>query len=105
MDWLFVMSYQSVNMTLTIMRNATFNKTNIINEYTDSVVDYSLINLIAMLTLLVINFFFIVNLHNLIKEADYGQITPSDFTVMIRKVEKDFKNLDHLVKEYIQVVS
>jgi len=57
------------------------------------------------MTLILINVLVIMSLKNLLDEVDYGRITPSDFTVMISNIRKDFKDSDELINQDLEMVN
>lgn len=103
-DWLYKMSYQSLNSTMSIMRALNFSST-VTEEFFSSVVNYTFVNLLTMLVLFIVNCIFISDVYNRMKEADFGAVTPSDFTLMISGVSKDFKDIEELKKKHIEMVS
>jgi hypothetical protein len=82
-EWLFSLSY--VNMAA---YKKVINDTTKFNDYyiEEAAVDYSLINSITIIVLLVANFIAITDVYNAIQELDYSMITPSDYALMISNV-------------------
>ncbi len=101
-DGLFELTNLNINETLRYMESTS--KFSTLSQYSSKVVNHSLINMITMLVLLVISCFIISVVNNEIREADYGNTTPSDFVLMISEVPKNFMDIKHL-KEILTVVS
>jgi hypothetical protein len=88
--WLFVMSYESMhfykNILKTILLDDTLAEKLIIN--------YSMLNCLAMIVIFVANVIGIFNISNMVLEIDFQLTTPSDFTLMISNLPKDSKKDD-----------
>jgi hypothetical protein len=102
-DWLYQMSYENLNTTIQLMRTIKVGSYYPLSKFDDSVVDYNFLNFLTMLVLFLVNLFFIVIVHNLIQEADFEAITPSDFSLKISKVDHKFRDLDELKSEILEV--
>ena len=103
-EWLYQMSYINVNQT-TFMIKKYIIKNNFLNDIKlTSVPDYNFINFLTMVCLFITNCFFLIIINNKVKEADYGQITPSDFTLMIRNIGNDFSSYEELQKKVLEIV-
>jgi hypothetical protein len=100
-DWLYQMSYESINKTLLIIQNTTTNTSIINDDY--YVINYSFINFLTCLTLLIVNSLALILLKNMIDEADLINVTPSDYALMICNVPK-FNNLLELSEDILAMV-
>jgi len=102
-DWLYQMSYENLNTTIQLMRTIKKGSLYPLLNFDDNVVDYNFLNFLTMVTLFVVNLIFIIIVFNLIQEADFEAITPSDFSLKISKVEDKFKDLDQLKSEILEI--
>ncbi len=102
-DWLYQMSYENgyYYEQVTKEMSADFQKT--VASYPRWTVDYNLVNFLTMIALLLVNIFFIILLRMLVKEADFGQITPSDFTLMIDGITNFYAGVEDL-KDKVMIV-
>lgn len=105
-EWLYEMSYDQVNKSFLILNELYNSDTSVINYYAleDHFVDFNLLNLFSIILLLVCNLFFIVLTKNFELELDYEEITPSDFTLMISGVDKDFRDIEDLKINSLELV-
>jgi hypothetical protein len=101
-DWLYQMSYESINKTLWIIKNTTTNNSTYNEDY--YVINYSFINFLTCLTLLIVNSLALIILKNMIEEADLMNVTPSDYALMICNVPK-FNNLLELNQDILAIVN
>lgn len=104
-DWLFQLSYQNAVIFETIAYNISDEFDNVLDSYKTIIFDYNLLNFITMIALYLINIFMVMSLNYLVKEADFGQITPSDFTLMISNVNGNFKDTDELIGKTLEMVT
>ena len=65
---------------------------------------YDVISFILYCFLVGINMVYIVLFHNLTLEADIENITPSDYTLMISKVPRDFETVQNLSEKVLEMV-
>ena len=104
-DWLYQLSFENAKNYKLMAYSVSSDLNLILNSYPSVIYDYNLINLITMVTLFIINMCVILSIGYLVREADYGQITPSDFTLMISNVDTDFKDAEILISNYLEMVN
>jgi hypothetical protein len=105
-DWLYQMSYDNINFYHNLSAKV-IGQVNITeaNRFDDLLVNYNFINFLAMMALFAINFIIIMIMNTIIKEADYGNITPSDFTLMVSNIEKEkYDNTEHMIENVLEIV-
>ncbi len=108
-EWLYEMSYDQVNKSFLILNelypkilaNKSVDYYHILEDH---FVDFNLLSLLSIIVLLLCNLFFIVLTKNFELELDYEEITPSDFTLMISGVDKDFKDIEDLKTNSLELV-
>jgi hypothetical protein len=103
-DWLYQLSYQNAHNYKRIAYEISNQFYSDLDSYPSMIYDYNLLNFITMLALFFINIFIMMSLKYLVKEADYGQITPSDFTLMISNVNGNFKDTEELINKNLEIV-
>ena len=104
-DGLFRIGYQNAENYRKIVYNISASMNETLSGSSSVIYDYNLINFITMITLILVNVFVIMSLGHLLDEVDFGQITPSDFTVMISNVRKDFKDTEELINNDLEMVN
>ncbi len=100
-DWLYQMSYESLNKTLWVLKNTTKNSTNA--NYDFYVPDYNFISFMTNMVLLSVNSLFLILLKNMIEEADFSNVTPADYALMITNLP-EFSTLLELQEDYLTMV-
>jgi hypothetical protein len=55
---------------------------------------------ITSIVLFIVNMISIVLLNNIIKEADIDETTPSDFTILVKGISKDYNNTKELLQKF-----
>lgn len=96
-DWVYQMSYQNVYTYRMLLKEAG------LSPY-ETVPDYNLINFLTIMALFAANLFFVNLVKNLAAESDYEEITPSDYTLMVSNIPKNFKDVDELKNEILEIV-
>jgi hypothetical protein len=101
--WIYRLSYESTNMTNILF--GILNSENLIQIETKYLyIDLTLINFLAIVLLLLINFLFIIQIYNLTIEADFKEVTPADYTLMISQVSLNFKDVNELKNNLLERV-
>lgn len=74
-------------------------------EFKDTSPDYSLISFVCMIIIFVFSLFMISNMKLITKEVDYCCLTPSDYTVIISGITKNYKDQEQLRTEMLKIVT
>lgn len=96
-DWLMSMHY------LNSYNYKQIEKLNNLTEQ-DSQVDYVILSFVCMIVMFVSNLLILSNTKLLCKEIDYSDITPADYTLMISNIKGDYKDLEDMRKNVLEMV-
>jgi hypothetical protein len=97
-DWLYSMSYNNYENYQGLMGLLK------VDTDLDPTVNYHLVNFITMFLILFLNFFMINIVKMAVKEIDYTNITPSDYTLMVIGIDKNFPDDDFLKNDILKMV-
>lgn len=65
---------------------------------------YDILNITVWIVLIVVNCLFITLFYNMILEADIEEVTPSDYTLMISRIPRNYSSLQNLNENILEMV-
>ena len=89
-EWLYSFSYEN-----------SLHYRNLSNVKT-IIIDYTFLILVNMILLLITNATYITVVYNKIIEIDYYNVTPSDYTLLISDIPKEYKSLKEIENKLLK---
>ena len=102
-DIVWLLKFNSINLRQ--YRQIHNNFTNSYDNADKTLINYSLLNFIGLISLFLINILYIIILYNLNKQYDISNTTPSDYTIIITNLYSAFKifwKKINIINEYIR---